>query len=290
MNDQPQFLRPDSTESAAARPFAEPGVPHIRALNVPGMLALYVKEVRRFFKVQLQTIWAPAITTLLFLVIFTVALGGAGRQVIGVPFADFIAPGLIMMAMLQNSFANSSFSLLVGKIQGTIVDYLMPPLAVGELMIALVGAAITRAILVGFALWLAMSLWPGVHVGADHLWAVALFAILGAMMLGFLGLITSVWAEKFDHAAAVTNFIVTPLALLSGTFYSVDRLAPWFQTIAHGNPVYYAIMGFRYGFIGTVDSTIANPVQTAILVLVAANLILGLVTYRLLASGWKLKA
>lgn len=290
MNDQPQFLRPDSTESAAARPFAEPGVPHIRALNVPGMLALYVKEVRRFFKVQLQTIWAPAITTLLFLVIFTVALGGAGRQVIGVPFADFIAPGLIMMAMLQNSFANSSFSLLVGKIQGTIVDYLMPPLAVGELMIALVGAAITRAILVGFALWLAMSLWPGVHVGADHLWAVALFAILGAMMLGFLGLITSVWAEKFDHAAAVTNFVVTPLALLSGTFYSVDRLAPWFQTIAHGNPVYYAIMGFRYGFIGTVDSTIAHPVQTAILVLVAANLILGLVTYRLLASGWKLKA
>lgn len=290
MNDQPQFLRPDSIESAAARPFAEPGVPHIRALNVPGMLALYVKEVRRFFKVQLQTIWAPAITTLLFLVIFTVALGGAGRQVIGVPFADFIAPGLIMMAMLQNSFANSSFSLLVGKIQGTIVDYLMPPLAVGELMIALVGAAITRAILVGFALWLAMSLWPGVHVGADHLWAVALFAILGAMMLGFLGLITSVWAEKFDHAAAVTNFVVTPLALLSGTFYSVDRLAPWFQTIAHANPVYYAIMGFRYGFIGTVDSTIAHPVQTAILVLVAANIVLGLVTYRLLASGWKLKA
>jgi ABC-2 type transport system permease protein len=290
MNDQPQFLRPDSTESAAARSFAEPGVPHIRALNVPGMLALYVKEVRRFFKVQLQTIWAPAITTLLFLVIFTVALGGAGRQVIGVPFADFIAPGLIMMAMLQNSFANSSFSLLVGKIQGTIVDYLMPPLAVGELMIALVGAAITRAMLVGFALWLAMSLWPGVHVGADHLWAVALFAILGAMMLGFLGLITSVWAEKFDHAAAVTNFVVTPLALLSGTFYSVDRLAPWFQTIAHGNPVYYAIMGFRYGFIGTVDSTIAHPVQTAIAVLVAANIVLGLVTYRLLASGWKLKA
>ncbi len=290
MNDQPQFLSPDSTESAATRPFAEPGVPHIRALNVPGMLALYVKEVRRFFKVQLQTIWAPAITTLLFLVIFTVALGGAGRQVIGVPFADFIAPGLIMMAMLQNSFANSSFSLLVGKIQGTIVDYLMPPLAVGELMIALVGAAITRAMLVGSALWLAMSLWPGVHVGADHLWAVALFAILGAMMLGFLGLITSVWAEKFDHAAAVTNFVVTPLALLSGTFYSVDRLAPWFQTIAHANPVYYAIMGFRYGFIGTVDSTIAHAVQTAIAVLVAANIVLGLVTYRLLASGWKLKA
>ncbi|KGB57303.1 ABC transporter permease [Sphingopyxis sp. LC363] len=290
MNDQPQISNPDSANIRSGQAFAEPGVPHIHTLNVPGMQALYVKEVRRFFKVQLQTIWAPAITTLLFLVIFTVALGGAGRTVIGVPFADFIAPGLIMMAMLQNSFANSSFSLLVGKIQGTIVDYLMPPLAVGELIIALVGAAITRAILVGFALWLAMLLWPGVHVGTDHFWAVAVFGILGAMMLGFLGLMTSVWAEKFDHAAAVTNFVVTPLALLSGTFYSVDKLAPWFQTIAHGNPVYYAIMGFRYGFIGTVDSTIANPVLTAVLVLVAVNILLGVITYRLLASGWKLKA
>jgi len=290
MNDQPQISNPDSANIRAVPTFAEPGVPHIHTLNVPGMQALYVKEVRRFFKVQLQTIWAPAITTLLFLVIFTVALGGAGRTVIGVPFADFIAPGLIMMAMLQNSFANSSFSLLVGKIQGTIVDYLMPPLAVGELIIALIGAAVTRAILVGFALWLAMLLWPGVHVGTDHLWAVAVFGILGAMMLGFLGLITSVWAEKFDHAAAVTNFVVTPLALLSGTFYSVDKLAPWFQTIAHGNPVYYAIMGFRYGFIGTVDSTIANPILAAVLMLVAVNIVLGVITYRLLASGWKLKA
>jgi ABC-2 type transport system permease protein len=227
---------------------------------------------------------------LLFLVIFTVALGGAGRKVIGVPFADFVAPGLIMMAMLQNSFANSSFSLLVGKIQGTIVDYLMPPLAVGELIIALIGAAITRAVLVGLALWVAMLLWPGVHVSPDHLWAVALFGLLGAMMLSFLGLITSIWAEKFDHAAAVTNFVVTPLALLSGTFYSVDRLAPWFQGVAHANPVYYAIMGFRYGFIGTVDSTIAHPVLTAAVTLLAVNAALGVLTYRLLASGWKLKA
>ncbi|PQM27086.1 multidrug ABC transporter permease [Sphingopyxis lindanitolerans] len=290
MNDQPQISHPDSANSAAVPAFAEPGVPQIRTLNVPAMQALYVKEVRRFFKVQLQTIWAPAVTTLLFLVIFTVALGGAGRTVIGVPFADFVAPGLIMMAMLQNSFANSSFSLLVGKIQGTIVDYLMPPLAVGELIIALIGAAITRAVLVGLALWVAMLLWPGVHVGPDHLWAVVLFGLLGAMMLSFLGLITSIWAEKFDHAAAVTNFVVTPLALLSGTFYSVDRLAPWFQGVAHGNPVYYAIMGFRYGFIGTVDSTIAHPVLTAALALIAVNVVLGVLTYRLLASGWKLKA
>ena len=290
MNDQPQISHPDSRLSAPVPPFAEPGVPHILTLNVPGMQALYVKEVRRFFKVQLQTIWAPAVTTLLFLVIFTVALGSGGRTVVGVPFADFIAPGLIMMAMLQNSFANSSFSLLVGKIQGTIVDYLMPPLAVGELIIALVGAAVTRALLVGLALWAAMLFWPGVDVMPAHLWAVAVFGVLGAVMLGFLGLITSIWAEKFDHAAAVTNFVVTPLALLSGTFYSVERLAPWFQTVAHGNPVYYAIMGFRYGFIGTVDSTIAHPVTTAALALVAVNAALGVLTYRLLRSGWKLKA
>ncbi|UNK78441.1 ABC transporter permease [Sphingopyxis granuli] len=290
MNDQPQISRPDSGVPAAMQPFAEPGVPRIRTLNIPGTQALYVKEVRRFFKVQLQTIWAPAVTTLLFLVIFTVALGGAGRRVIGVPFADFVAPGLIMMAMLQNSFANSSFSLLVGKIQGTIVDYLMPPLGVGELIVAMIGAAVTRAVLVGLALWAAMLLWPGVDVMPRHPGAVVAFGLLGATMLGFLGLITSVWAEKFDHAAAVTNFVVTPLALLSGTFYSVDRLAPWFQSITHANPVYHAIMGFRYGFIGTVDSSLAHPVLTAALILLAVNVALGVLTYRLLASGWKLKA
>jgi ABC-2 type transport system permease protein len=290
MNDQPQISRHATGPNSDPHPFAEPGIPHIHTLNVPGMQALYVKEVRRFFKVQLQTIWAPAITTLLFLVIFTVALGGSGRTILNVPFPDFIAPGLIVMAMLQNSFANSSFALLVGKIQGTIVDYLMPPLAVSELIIALIGAAVTRAILVGLALWFAMLLWPGVHVTTQHLWAVIVFGLLGSAMLAFMGLITSIWAEKFDHAAAVSNFIVAPLALLSGTFYSVDRLSPLFQSISHGNPFYYVIMGFRYGFIGSVDSGITNPVTTAILFLVAVNVVLAIVTYRLLLSGWKLKA
>ena len=137
-----------------------PGVPVIPYFNWGGMRALYVKEVRRFFKVQLQTIWAPAISTLLLLVVFTVALGRQGRLVMGVPFADFIAPGLIVMGMLQNAFANASFSLLVGKIQGTIVDYLMPPLSTAELLAALVGGAVTRAFLVGGAIWLAVMPWP----------------------------------------------------------------------------------------------------------------------------------
>jgi ABC-2 type transport system permease protein len=287
MNNQPNFSHPAAAETVAA--FPEPGVPQIRTINGAGMYALYVKEVRRFFKVQLQTIWAPAITTLLFLVIFSVALGSAKGRVLGVPYADFLAPGLIVMAMLQNSFANASFSLLVGKIQGTIVDYLMPPLGLGELMLAMVGAAVTRAVLVGSALWLVMLLYPGVHVWPQHVWAVAVFGLLGAGMLGFFGLIASIWAEKFDHAAAITNFVVAPLALLSGTFYSVDRLSEFVQGISHANPFYYVIMGFRYGFIGATDSSLANPIATAIAVLAAMNLLLAFIGYRLLASGWKLK-
>src|SRR6476661_990073 len=145
-----------------------PGKPVLKGVNWGGLKTLYIKEVRRFFKVQMQTVWAPGITTLLYLVIFTVALGRSGRTVMGVHFADFIAPGLIVMAMIQNAFANSSFSLLVGKMQGNIVDYLMPPLSTGELIAGLVGAAVTRAFLVGFAVWLAMILWPDVHVRVEH--------------------------------------------------------------------------------------------------------------------------
>jgi ABC-2 type transport system permease protein len=263
-----------------------PGVPVIRNVNWGGLYTLYVKEVRRFFKVQLQTIWAPAVTTLLFLVIFTVALGRTGRTVMGFPFADFLAPGLIVMGMIQNAFANSSFSLLVGKIQGTIVDYLMPPLSTGELLLAMAGASVTRAFLVGLAVWVAMLLWPGVHVVPGHLWAVLWFGLMGSLLLSFLGLITSIWAEKFDHAAAVGNFVVAPLSLLSGTFYSIDSLSPTFRAVSHANPFFYVISGFRYGFLGVADS----PIWLGALLLLALNATLGLLCYLLLRSGWKLKA
>ena len=270
---------------------ADPGVPVIRNVNWGGLRTLYVKEVRRFFKVQLQTVWAPAITTLLFLIIFTVALGGSGRIVqvtpgVAVPFADFIAPGLIVMGMLQNAFANSSFSLLVGKIQGNIVDYLMPPLSTTELMAALAGAAVTRAVLVGLAVWLAMLVWPGVHIVPRHLWAVAWFGLTGSLMLAFLGLLTSIWAEKFDHAAAVTNFVVAPLSLLSGTFYSIHNLAPVFQAVSHANPFFYVISGFRYGFLGVADS----PIAIGAGLILAIDIALGLLCYVLLRRGWKLKS
>jgi ABC-2 type transport system permease protein len=264
-----------------------PGDPVLKGVNWGGLKTLYIKEVRRFFKVQMQTVWAPAITTLLYLAIFTVALGRGGRTVPGtdIPYATFIAPGLIVMAMMQNAFANASFSLLVGKIQGNIVDYLMPPLSTGELIAGLIGAAVTRAFLVGFAVWLAMLLWPGVSVDMRRPELVFWFGMMGALLLSFLGLLTSLWADKFDHAAAVTNFVVTPLSLLSGTFYSVKQLAPTFQKISHANPFFYVISGFRAGFLGMSDS----PLLVGALGLLVLNIVLWAVCYQLLKSGWKIK-
>ena len=279
MNDQSQ---PQIVQDVRA----EPGVPVITNVNWVGLKTLYIKEVRRFFKVQLQTIWGPAISTLLLLIVFVVALGGVKPQVLGSPFADFLAPGLIIMGMMQNAFANSSFSLLVGKIQGTIVDYLMPPLSTGELLAAMVGGAVTRAVFVGLAVWAVMFFWPGVDIMPRHPWAVVVFGLLGSTLLALLGVLTSIWAEKFDHAAAVSTFLVGPLALLSGTFYTVDRLDPIFQAISRANPFHYAISGFRYGFIGETDS----PILLGIVVLTALNIGLAIACYLVLRSGWKLRA
>ena len=269
--------------------FPPRGRPVIRGINGIGLWSLYIKEIRRFLKVQTQTIWAPAITTLLFLVIFSVALGRGGREVLGVNFPTFVAPGLIAMAMMQNGFANSSFSLLSGKIQGTIIDLLMPPLSEGELMAGIVGAAMTRAVAVGFVVAGAMLLYPGVNLAMAHPWAVAWFGLMGALMLSLLGLVASIWAEKFDHNAAVTNFVIAPLAMLSGTFYIIDRLAPAFQSVSRANPFFYVISGFRYGFLGQSDIGDGTAVMLAGLGLLALNAVLAFVTYRLLVSGWKIK-
>ena len=265
------------------------GVPVIRSVNWGGLRTLYVKEVRRFFKVHLQTIWAPAATTLLFLVVFTIATGAKRPVTVGgvdIPFGDFIAPGLIIsQGMMGPAFANSSFSLLVGKIQGTIVDYLMPPLSTMELLAGLIGGAMTRAFIVGFICWAAMALY-GIGVWPQHLWAVVWFGFLGAMFLSLLGVLTSIWADKFDHAAAVSNFVIIPLGLLSGTFYSVDRLAPAFRAFSHANPFFYIISGFRYGFLGIADS----PILVGSIAVFALDVVLALTCYLLLASGWKTKS
>jgi ABC-2 type transport system permease protein len=274
-----------------ARNFPEKGEPLIHRVNWIGLRTLYMKEVKRFFKVQTQTIWAPAVTTLLFLVIFSLALGRGDRTVLGVNFATFVAPGLIVMGMMQNAFANASFSFLSGKIQGTIIDFLMPPLNEGELMAAMVGGAVTRAILVGLALTLAMALWPGVDLTARHPWAIVWFGLMGAVFLALLGLLSSIWAEKFDHNAAVTNFIVQPLSLLSGTFYVIDNLAPAFQAISRFNPFFYIISGFRFGFLGQSDIGDTNmAVLHGAIGIGALNLAMAVATYLVLRSGWKLKS
>ncbi|AOR75321.1 ABC transporter permease [Novosphingobium resinovorum] len=284
------ILNPDGTNGNTTRRFPAKGEPLIHQVNWEGLKTLYMKEVRRFFKVQTQTIWAPAITTMLFLVIFTVALGRGDRQVLGVNFATFVAPGLIVMGMMQNAFANSSFSFLAGKVQGTIVDYLMPPLTEAELMVAMIGAAVTRAVLVGLALTLAMLLWPGVSLSMAHPWAVVWFGLAGSAFLALLGLLSSVWAEKFDHNAAVTNFVIAPLSLLSGTFYVIDNLAPAFQAISRVNPFFYVISGFRFGFLGQSDIGDTNmAVLHSALGVGVLDAALATVLFFVLRSGWKLK-
>jgi ABC-2 type transport system permease protein len=273
------------------RAFPPKGQPIIRGVNRVGLWSLYIKEVRRFLKVQTQTIWAPAVTTLLYLVIFTLAMGRGNRMILGVNFATFMVPGLIMMGMMNNAFANSSFSLLAGKLQGTIIDLLMPPLSEAELMTGIVAAAMTRAGLVGAAVALAVSLWPGIHMMAAHPWAIVWFGLMGSLLLSLMGLLTSLWADKFDHAAAVTNFVILPLSLLSGTFYLIHNLSPAFQTISHFNPFFYMISGFRFGFLGQSDIGDSNhDVIVAAIGVGVLNLALGYVSYRVLKSGWKLKS
>ncbi|MDG6077737.1 multidrug ABC transporter permease [Erythrobacter litoralis] len=295
---QPAAPTPEPSDGAFTRDdtgrtprFPPQGQPVITGINRVGLWSLYVKEVRRFLKVQTQTIWAPAVTTLLFLVIFTVALGRSDREILGVNFATFVAPGLIVMGMMQNAFANSSFSLLAGKIQGTIIDLLMPPLSDGELMAGITAAAVTRAVMVGFAVAIAMAFYPGVDLSLAHPWAVAWFGLMGAIMLSLMGLLASIWAEKFDHNAAITNFVIAPLSLLSGTFYVIDNLAPLFQAISRVNPFFYVISGFRFGFLG--ESDIGNTNQAVIhsaIGLGIANAAFAYLVYRVLKSGWKIRS
>ncbi len=287
-NDEANFIEKNAPRESR---FPVRGEPIITGINRVGLWSLYIKEVRRFLKVQTQTIWGPAIATLLFLVIFSLALGRGGREVLGVPFASFLAPGLIVMGMMQNSFANSSFSLLAGKIQGTIIDLLMPPLSEGELMTGIVAAAVTRAFMVGAVIAAVMFFYPGVSLSVEHGWAIVWFGLMGAAMLALLGLMASIWAEKFDHNAAVTQFVITPLSLLSGTFYLIDNLAPAFQAVSRANPFFYVISGFRYGFLGQSDiGDGAEAVLLAGVGLLAFNLFLALIAYRLLKSGWKIKS
>ena len=253
-------------------------------VNWRGLWTLYLKEVRRFLNVMTQTVIAPMITTLLFLAIFTLALGRSVETVSGVSYAEFLAPGLIMMAMVQNAFANTSSSIVIAKVQGNIVDVLMPPLTASELTLGFAAGGVTRGLIVGLSAGLAMWLFVPLRAHAPHL--ILFYAAMGSLMLSLLGLIGGIWSEKFDHIAAVTNFVVTPFAFLSGTFYSIERLPEEWLFIAHLNPFFYMIDGFRYGFIGSSD---ADPLVGS-LVLIAANAALWFVAHRMFARGYKLKA
>lgn len=258
---------------------------HIGAVNWRGAWELYVKEVRRFLKVYLQTIAAPIVTTLIFLAIFALALGrDVTRHVPGVTFSEFLVPGLVMMAMVQNAFANTSSSVIISKVQGNIVDVLMPPLSSAEILAAYALGGVSRGLVVGVAVLAAMAVFATVHV--HHLGYILFHAVGASLMLSLLGIMAGIWADKFDHMAAVTNFVITPLSFLSGTFYSIDRLPENLQIVAHINPFFYMIDGFRYGFLGHDD---ALPV-TGLVVVGLTNVGLLWATYRMLKSGYKLKA
>jgi ABC-2 type transport system permease protein len=231
-----------------------------------------------------QTILAPVITTLVFLAIFALAMHRTETMVGDLPFLRFLAPGLIMMAIVQNAFSNTSSSLVIAKIQGNIVDYLMPPLSPGELLFGVVMGGITRGVAVGVAVYLSML--PFVHLPPLHPFLILFYVVASSLMLSLLGVLAGLWSEKFDQIAAVTNFVITPLSFLSGTFYSVEALPPSLAWVAHANPFFYMIDGIRYAFTGHADGSVA----VGLAVLLAVNLGLWLLALLLMRRGYKLKA
>lgn len=256
----------------------------MQSINVIGTYTLCKREVWRFAKVWNQTVIAPVITTLLFLAIMTLAMGSnAGRMVEGVQFNRFIAPGLIMMAIVQNAFANTSSSLMLAKIQGVIIDILMPPLTGGEVVFAYVVGGIVRGALVGVAVMASVYLF--VPFSLFHFWIGLYYVLSASVMLALLGVLTGIWSQSFDQLSAITNYIITPLAFLSGTFYSIRQLPDFFYKICHFNPFFYMIDGFRYALIDYTDGMIG----TGMAVLMATNVILWLLTAYLFKKGYRLK-
>lgn len=260
------------------------GVRRFGSVNRLGLLTLIQRETYRFLKVYSQTLVAPVITAAMFLAVFTLALGEGREPIHGAPFVAFLAPGIVMMTVIQNAFANTSSSLIIAKVQGSIVDTVTPPLSPAELTLGLVAGGVLRGVLV--AVLCGALLFPVAGTGlAAPLWA-AFFAVSGALMLSLLGVAAGIWADKFDHMAAVTNFIVTPLSFLSGTFYSIERLPDGVVWMTQFNPIFYLIDGFRYGALGVSD---ASPWVGAA-VCCAMNLALWGLCWRFFATGYKIKA
>ena len=248
-----------------------------------GFPTLLYKEVLRFWKVSFQTVAAPVLTTLLYLLVFAHALASHVQAYAGVSYLQFLVPGLAMMAILQNAFANSSSSLIQSKITGNIVFILLPPLAAGEIFAAYLLASMVRGLAVGLGVF-AATFWliplPLLHPG----WALA-FAVVGSAMLGTMGIIAGIWSEKFDQLAAFQNFLVMPLTFLAGVFYSLHSLPPFWQAVSQLNPFFYAIDGFRYGFFGQSDV----PPWLSLAIASAAFGALSWLTLHLLRRGYKLR-
>lgn len=256
----------------------------INGVNWVGLKTLIDKEVGRFMNVYTQTVMAPVITTLLFYAVFALAFGGITRTIGDISYLTFLAPGLLMMTMVQNAFSNTSSSMIIAKLQGNIVDVLMPPLSALELYLGYIIGGVARGLVVGTTTGLVIYFVVGMEV--HSFFNVIAFAVLGNMMLASIGLVAGIWSQKFDHIAAITNFLVTPLTFLSGTFYSISQLPEFWQNLAHYNPFFYMIDGFRSGFIGHSDGN----VMIGLAYLVGINCVLSLLCYFMLKTGYKIKS
>jgi ABC-2 type transport system permease protein len=272
------------TDLASTRPSGLPIPRHYAGINWIGVQTLYLREVRRFWKVGAQTVAAPVVTTLLYMLVFVVALQGARPPLHGTPFAEFVAPGLIMMAMLNNAFANASSSLIQAKIMGTSTDFLTPPLSPLELTIGFSLGAATRGLAVGLVT--AVCVLPFAKLGVANLFAIVGFGAAACLFMGMTGVLAGLWSEKFDHLSAVQNFVVMPMTFLSGTFYLVENLPEPFATISHWNPFFYLIDGFRYGFIGQAE----GDLRIGVVMSVVLTAVMAVACWLVFRSGWRLKS
>ncbi|HWL55295.1 MAG TPA: ABC transporter permease [Paracoccus sp. (in: a-proteobacteria)] len=263
--------------------FRQMGVRRFGRVNWLGLYTLARREIMRFMNVWQQTVFAPLMTAGLFVIVFALALGRDRGEVMGLPYLAFLGPGILMMTVIQNAFANTSSSVISAKMQGNIVDTLMPPLSAGEILTGYLAGALVRALIVATAIGIGMMLLLGQGI-AHPLWALV-FVILGALLMGGLGLLGGIVAQKFDQMAAITNFVVTPLSFLSGTFYSVQSLPQPFRTLAHWNPIFYLIDGARYGFAGVSD---APPLRGLVVCLIVVGLVL-FTGWRWLRTGYRMK-
>ena len=260
------------------------GVRRFGLVNWIGLYSLYVKEVSRFLIVWAQTLLSPLVSSLLFLSVLTLALGNDRGDVLGYSFISFLAPGLIVMSIVQQSFSHSVSSLMIGKIQGNIIDTLLAPLSAIEVTLAIILAAVTRGLVILVISVVVFSLIVEIHI--YNIFYIFIGAFLGSFILGALGFITGLWAEKFDHTATITNFIITPLSFLSGVFYSIERLPDFFQTISKINPFFYIIDICRFGFLGASDGSIGFGLTY----LVILSIIVWLISYYLYKIGYKIKS